>query len=78
MVNLVIREISDKYTTEDLIKILEILRSPDGCPWDREQTHKSIRNDALEEFLSQWGIIKEQIMSANCIKSRIFSENFIA
>lgn len=49
MVNLVIREISDKYTTEDLIKILEILRSPDGCPWDREQTHKSIRNDALEE-----------------------------
>ena len=49
MVNLVIREISDKYTTDDLIKILEILRSPGGCPWDREQTHKSIRNDALEE-----------------------------
>lgn len=49
MVNLVIREISDKYTTDDLIKILEILRGPDGCPWDREQTHKSIRNDALEE-----------------------------
>ena len=34
---------------EDLLKIMEILRSPEGCPWDREQTHKSIRNNLLEE-----------------------------
>ena len=33
----------------DLIDIVEILRSPDGCPWDREQDHKSIRRDFLEE-----------------------------
>lgn len=38
-----------RYTTEQLNQILEILRSPEGCPWDREQTHKSIRNDMLEE-----------------------------
>lgn len=39
----------EKYTIEDLLKIMEILRSPGGCPWDREQTHKSIRNNFIEE-----------------------------
>ena len=39
----------DTYTMDDLLKIMEILRSPEGCPWDREQTHKSIRNNFLEE-----------------------------
>lgn len=39
----------DSYTIEDLIHIMELLRSPEGCPWDREQTHKSIRNNLLEE-----------------------------
>ena len=39
----------EKFTTEQLNQILDILRSPEGCPWDREQTHKSIRNDMLEE-----------------------------
>lgn len=39
----------DTYTMDDLLRIMEILRSPEGCPWDREQTHKSIRNNFLEE-----------------------------
>ena len=39
----------DRYTLEDLLAIMRILRSPDGCPWDREQTHESIRTDFLEE-----------------------------
>ena len=39
----------ERYNTEQLNQILKILRSPEGCPWDREQTHKSIRNDMLEE-----------------------------
>ena len=34
---------------EDLLKIMEILRAPDGCPWDRVQTHQSIRRNMLEE-----------------------------
>lgn len=34
---------------DDLIRIMELLRSPEGCPWDREQTHKSIRRNMLEE-----------------------------
>ena len=39
----------DRYGIDDLIRIMELLRSPEGCPWDREQTHKSIRRNMLEE-----------------------------
>ncbi|MDR0987172.1 MAG: MazG family protein [Ruminococcus sp.] len=38
-----------RYNIGDLVEIVKILRSPDGCPWDKEQTHKSIRNDFIEE-----------------------------
>lgn len=34
---------------EKLIEIIEVLRSPNGCPWDREQTHKTLRPNMLEE-----------------------------
>ncbi|MBQ8928636.1 MAG: nucleoside triphosphate pyrophosphohydrolase [Oscillospiraceae bacterium] len=37
------------YGIEDLREIVKLLRSPGGCPWDKEQTHTSIRNDFLEE-----------------------------
>jgi tetrapyrrole methylase family protein/MazG family protein len=37
------------YTVSDLRSIMEILRSPDGCPWDKEQTHKTIRRNLIEE-----------------------------
>ena len=39
----------EKYGFEDLLDIMEKLRSDTGCPWDREQTHKSIRGNMLEE-----------------------------
>ncbi len=32
-----------------LLKIMEILRGPDGCPWDREQDHRSLRQYVIEE-----------------------------
>jgi len=32
-----------------LIETIAILRSPVGCPWDREQTHKSLRENLLQE-----------------------------
>lgn len=38
-----------EYSISDLVEIMEILRSPGGCPWDREQTHKSIRRNLIEE-----------------------------
>lgn len=31
------------------IEIIEKLRSPEGCPWDREQTHKTLRENLIEE-----------------------------
>ncbi len=37
------------YTFEDLLDVVEVLRSPVGCPWDREQDHHSIRKDFIEE-----------------------------
>jgi len=39
----------ERYNFEDLREIVKILRSEDGCPWDREQTHESIRNEIIEE-----------------------------
>ena len=34
---------------ERLIEIVSILRSENGCQWDREQTHKSLRSNMIEE-----------------------------
>ena len=42
----------DKLPTEPVARlraIVSLLRSPDGCPWDREQTHESLRAGLLEE-----------------------------
>ena len=39
----------EKYNVDDLRLIMKELRSDHGCPWDREQDHKSIRMDVLEE-----------------------------
>src|ERR1039457_2587 len=33
----------------DLIKVMARLRSPTGCPWDREQNHRTLRRHAIEE-----------------------------
>ena len=37
------------YNFQDLIEIVRVLRHPGGCPWDREQTHQSIRRNFIEE-----------------------------
>ena len=33
----------------DLLKVMARLRSPTGCPWDREQSHRTLRRHAIEE-----------------------------
>lgn len=38
-----------KYTYEDFVEIIRKLRSENGCPWDREQTHMSLRPCIMEE-----------------------------
>ena len=39
----------EKYDAQDLRQIVEILRGEGGCPWDREQTHSTLRRNLLEE-----------------------------
>lgn len=39
----------EKYTYEDFVEIIRKLRSENGCPWDREQTHMSLRPCMMEE-----------------------------
>lgn len=41
--------IKENYTIQDLEDIVARLRSPQGCPWDREQTHESLKSCLIEE-----------------------------
>jgi len=46
------------YTTGDLLSIMELLR--ESCPWDKQQTHKSIRKNLIEEtYEVAWAIDTE-------------------
>ena len=53
----------------DLVNIVEKLRSPEGCPWDKEQTHESLLPYFLEEAyeviesveLKEWETLKEEL-----------------
>ena len=38
-----------KPAINDLLKVMAKLRSPKGCPWDREQSHLTLRRHAIEE-----------------------------
>mgnify|MGYP004678619645 CR=1 FL=1 len=42
-------KLKERYGVDDLAEIMRILRGEGGCPWDREQTHESIRQNMLEE-----------------------------
>lgn len=46
MINFVRKQ---QYGYEDLLEIIRLLRSEGGCPWDKAQTHQSIRRGLLEE-----------------------------
>lgn len=37
------------YGFPDLVRLVRVLRAPDGCPWDSVQTHESIRRNFIEE-----------------------------
>lgn len=39
----------DRHDFTSLVLVMELLRAPGGCPWDREQTHESIRANFIEE-----------------------------
>ncbi len=44
----------------DAVEIMRILRAPDGCPWDKEQTHESITNNVIEEAYELVNAIQTQ------------------
>jgi tetrapyrrole methylase family protein/MazG family protein len=41
--------IKDRYSYQDLLDIMTRLRAPGGCPWDREQDHKTLKRYLIEE-----------------------------
>lgn len=41
--------VDEKYDFSDLTEIINILRSPGGCPWDIKQTHESLKECLVEE-----------------------------
>ncbi len=51
---------------DDLLAIMDTLRGPGGCPWDREQTHKSLRRYLLEECYETLDAIDRDDMEALC------------
>lgn len=55
-----------KRSFDRLHEIVEILRSPEGCPWDREQTHTSIRKNLIEETYEVLETIDDDDPDAMC------------
>ena len=43
------KDLKNKKDFNDFLEIIEVLRGEDGCPWDREQTHKSLEKALIEE-----------------------------
>ena len=79
-------EMKDQYTFEELKEIIAELRSEHGCPWDRKQTHESLKkclqdecdevlaaidNNDMENLCEELGDILLQVM----LHSRIAEEN---
>ena len=45
---------------DELVRVMARLRSPDGCPWDREQTHRSLRPYMVEEVYEALEAVDEE------------------
>ena len=54
------KDLKNKKDFNDLLDIIEILRGEDGCPWDREQTHKSLKKALIEESYEVIDAIDEE------------------
>ena len=56
------------YTFQDLIEITAKLRSEGGCPWDRAQTHESLKGCMIDE-------LTEAIAAVNVLKTAGDADN---
>lgn len=51
---------------DELVRVMARLRAPDGCPWDREQTHRSLRPYLLEEAYEALEAVEEEDWARLC------------
>lgn len=56
----------ERYSYSDLIEIMRILRSENGCPWDQEQNHQSLKKYLLEETYEVMDAIDKAVPSDLC------------
>ena len=49
----------NRFDMDDLLAVMTRLRAPDGCPWDREQTHESLLTYLLEECYEFVGAVRD-------------------
>ncbi len=55
----------DQFDVQDLVNIMRLLRAPEGCPWDRKQTHQSLSRYLIEEaHEAAYAISQEDWVSA--------------
>ena len=59
-------EARNRHGFDDVMRIVRRLRAPNGCPWDREQTHESLKNALLEESYELIDAIDEDDDSHIC------------
>ena len=55
-----------RYTLDDFVEVMKALRGENGCPWDRVQTHESLRMDMLEEAYEAANAIDNNDMPNLC------------
>lgn len=56
----------ERYSYEDLLEIMSTLRAPHGCPWDREQDHKSLKRYLIEEAYEVLDAIDDESPAKLC------------
>lgn len=59
-------KIFEKQELNSLIDVMKILREPGGCPWDREQNHKSLRTYFIQEVYEVIDAIEKNDMKNLC------------
>ena len=61
-----VKKNGERYTFAGLVEITAKLRSPEGCPWDREQTFESLKKHLAEESQEVFDAIDKQDMENLC------------
>ena len=54
----------ERYGFDELERVIAILRAPGGCPWDRKQTHQTLRTNLVEEAYEAVDAIDREDMDA--------------